>query len=112
MLQPQIAIVGSRKPSPHGRQVAYDFAYYLSEKGFYVSSGLAYGIDEAAHQGASAHQRTIAVTGTGLDSTYPAQNKNLQNIFWLKTARLLLNFCLEHPHYNSISHVETELSAV
>lgn len=75
MLQPQIAIVGSRKPSPHGRQVAYDFAYYLSEKGFYVSSGLAYGIDEAAHQGASAHQRTIAVTGTGLDSTYPAQNK-------------------------------------
>ncbi|MEZ6841551.1 hypothetical protein ABVN80_18130 [Acinetobacter baumannii] len=34
LLQPQIAIVGSRKPSPHGRQVAYDFAYYLSEKGF------------------------------------------------------------------------------
>ncbi len=35
LLQPQIAIVGSRKPSPHGRQVAYDFAYYLSEKGFF-----------------------------------------------------------------------------
>lgn len=91
-MQPQIAIVGSRKPSPHGRQVAYDFAYYLSEKGFFISSGLAYGIDEAAHQGASAHQRTIAVTGTGLDTTYPAQNKNLQNIFWLKMAPLLRSF--------------------
>ena len=53
LLQPQIAIVGSRKPSPHGRQVAYDFAYYLSEKGLFISSGLAYGIDEAAHQGIS-----------------------------------------------------------
>lgn len=111
-MQPQIAIVGSRKPSPHGRQVAYDFAYYLSEKGFFISSGLAYGIDEAAHQGASAHQRTIAVTGTGLDTTYPAQNKNLQNIFWLKTAPLLLSFYRVHRHYNSIFHVETELSAV
>jgi DNA processing protein len=64
LLQPQIAMVGSRKPSPHGRQVAYDFAYYLSEKVF-ISSGLAHGIDEAAHRGALAHHRTIAVTGTG-----------------------------------------------
>lgn len=77
LLQPQIAMVGSRKPSPHGRQVAYDFAYYLSEKGFYISSGLAHGIDQAAHQGGLAHQRTIAVTGTGLDSVYPAQHKQL-----------------------------------
>ncbi|WP_343581517.1 DNA-processing protein DprA [Acinetobacter sp.] len=77
LLQPQIAMVGSRKPSPHGRQVAYDFAYYLSEKGFYISSGLAQGIDQAAHQGGLAHQRTIAVTGTGFDSVYPAQHKQL-----------------------------------
>lgn len=77
LLQPQIAMVGSRKPSPHGRQVAYDFAYYLSEKGFYISSGLAHGIDQAAHQGGLAHQRTIAVTGTGLDSVYPTQHKQL-----------------------------------
>lgn len=45
--------------------MAYDFAYYLSEKGFYISSGLAQGIDEAAHQGALQHNRTIAVMGTG-----------------------------------------------
>lgn len=77
LLQPQIAMVGSRKPSPHGRQVAYDFAYYLSEKGFYISSGLAHGIDHAAHQGGLAHQRTIAVVGTGLDRVYPAQHVQL-----------------------------------
>ncbi|MBH2001758.1 MAG: DNA-protecting protein DprA [Moraxellaceae bacterium] len=77
LLQPQIAMVGSRKPSPHGRQVAYDFAYYLSEKGFYISSGLAHGIDEAAHRGGLANHRTIAVTGTGLDTVYPSQNIKL-----------------------------------
>ncbi|QXA07021.1 DNA-processing protein DprA [Acinetobacter pittii] len=92
LLQPQIAIVGSRKPSPHGRQVAYDFAYYLSEKGFYVSSGLAYGIDEAAHQGASVHQRTIAVTGTGLDSTYPAQNKKLAEHILAQNGAIITEF--------------------
>lgn len=92
LLQPQIAIVGSRKPSPHGRQVAYDFAYYLSEKGFYISSGLAYGIDEAAHQGASVHQRTIAVTGTGLDSTYPAQNKKLSEQILAQNGAIITEF--------------------
>ena len=78
LLQPQIAIVGSRKPSPHGRQVAYDFAFYLSEQGFYINSGLAQGIDEAAHQAALKHQRTIAVMGTGLDQTYPSQHQALR----------------------------------
>lgn len=81
LLQPQVAIVGSRKSSTHGRQVAYDFAYYLSEKGFYINSGLAQGIDEAAHQGGLKNQRTIAIMGTGLDLTYPTQNQTLrQNI--------------------------------
>ena len=78
LLQPQVAIVGSRKPSPHGRQVAYDFAYYLSEQGFYINSGLAQGIDEAAHQAALKHQRTIAVMGTGLEQTYPTQHQSLR----------------------------------
>ncbi len=76
--QPQIAIVGSRKPSPHGKQVAYDFAYYLSEKGFFITSGLAQGIDEAAHNGGLKNHRTIAVIGTSLDLIYPSQNKQLQ----------------------------------
>ena len=78
LLQPQIAIVGSRKPSPHGCQTAYDFAFYLSEQGFYICSGLAQGIDQAAHQAALKHRRTIAVMGTGLDQTYPPQHQGLR----------------------------------
>lgn len=78
LLEAQIAIVGSRKPSPHGRQTAYDFAYYLSEKGFYINSGLALGIDEAAHLAGVQNQRTLAVMATGLETTYPQQNKSLR----------------------------------
>ncbi|WP_111861456.1 DNA-processing protein DprA [Acinetobacter sp. CFCC 10889] len=77
LAQPQVAIVGSRKPSPHGKQVAYDFAYYLSEKGFFITSGLAEGIDAAAHTGALKNLRTIAVVGTGLEQVYPSQNRQL-----------------------------------
>ncbi|WP_353170654.1 DNA-processing protein DprA [Acinetobacter rudis] len=76
--QPQIAIVGSRVPSPQGKQVAYDFAYYLGERGFYITSGMALGIDEAAHEAGIAHKRTIAVIGTGIDQIYPTQNRQLQ----------------------------------
>ncbi len=51
--------------------MAYDFAYYLAEKGFYICSGLAEGIDAAAHQGGLKYQRTIAVMGMGLKHRYP-----------------------------------------
>lgn len=78
LLQAQVAIVGSRKPSHHGRQVAYDFAFYLSEQGFYINSGLAQGIDEAAHRAALQQRRTIAVMGTGLEQTYPTQHQTLR----------------------------------
>ncbi|MFW1806287.1 DNA-processing protein DprA, partial [Acinetobacter baumannii] len=50
----------------------------LSEKGFFITSGLAQGIDEAAHMGGLKNQRTIAVIGTGLDLVYPSQNRKLQ----------------------------------
>lgn len=75
---PQIAIVGSRNPSSLGIQVATDFAHSLSTAGFTITSGLALGIDAASHRGAlSAHGKTIAVTGTGLDRVYPATHKQL-----------------------------------
>ncbi len=75
---PQIAIVGSRNPSPQGIQTARQFALTLSRYGFVITSGLALGIDAAAHQGAlEACGHTIAVAGTGLDRVYPARHKQL-----------------------------------
>lgn len=75
---PQIAIVGSRKVSPHGQQISYDFAFYLAEKGFFITSGLAEGVDEAAHKAGLEHSRTIAVMATGIESTYPKKNRILR----------------------------------
>lgn len=97
LLQPQVAIVGSRKPSPHGKQVAYDFAYYLAEKGFYICSGLAEGIDAAAHQGGLKHQRTIAVMGTGLDLTYPSQHQTLRTQILENNGCIITEFLPQTP---------------
>jgi DNA processing protein len=101
LLQPQVAIVGSRKPSPHGKQVAYDFAYYLAEKGFYICSGLAEGIDAAAHQGGLKYQRTIAVMGTGLDLTYPFQHQTLRTQILENNGCIITEFL---PHTPPLQH--------
>lgn len=97
LLQAQIAIVGSRKPSHHGRQVAYDFAFYLSEQGFYITSGLAQGIDEAAHRAALQHQGTIAVMGTGLDQTYPTQHQALRQSILDEGGAIITEFLPNTP---------------
>ena len=74
----QIAIVGSRKPTAGGRRQARDFAESLASSGVTITSGLATGIDSAAHQGAlDAAAPTIAVLANGLDSVYPAVNGRL-----------------------------------
>lgn len=75
---PQIAMVGSRNPTPTGRETAFAFARELAGMGFVIVSGLAAGIDSAAHRGAlAAGGRTVAVVGTGLDRVYPARHREL-----------------------------------
>ncbi|MBE0439031.1 MAG: DNA-protecting protein DprA [Gammaproteobacteria bacterium] len=74
----QLAVVGSRNPSASGRDTAYEFSRYLAQGDVVITSGLAAGIDAAAHQGAlSAGGKTLAVIGTGLDVVYPAKHKTL-----------------------------------
>lgn len=75
---PALAIVGSRNPTPQGSENARAFARHLSDAGVGVVSGLALGIDAAAHEGAlTGPGRTIAVVGTGLDRVYPRRNLDL-----------------------------------
>ena len=75
---PTIAMVGSRSATPQGEKNAEEFAKSLCEQGLCVISGMALGIDGAAHRGAlKANGATIAVVGTGLDIVYPARHRDL-----------------------------------
>lgn len=73
-----VAIVGSRKSTKYGEENAYKIAYKLTELGFVVVSGLAIGIDAAAHRGAlDAGGRTVGVLGTPITEMYPRENSSL-----------------------------------
>ncbi|MEI6893647.1 MAG: DNA-processing protein DprA [Colwellia sp.] len=75
---PQVAVVGSRSASVGGRDTAYRLCQQLVQKHFVITSGLALGIDAAAHRGAlNKHASTIAVVATGLDQVYPARHRKL-----------------------------------
>lgn len=77
---PGIAVVGARKPTPYGLAVAERLAADLAARGLVINSGLARGVDTAAHKGAldSGGGRTIAVLGCGIDQCYPSENKRLK----------------------------------
>lgn len=78
LASPQIAIVGSRNATPTGLEIAAEFAHQLTLAGLTVTSGMALGIDGAAHKGALAgNGNTIAVLGTGVDVHYPKRHKLL-----------------------------------
>ncbi len=78
LLQPQLAMVGSRNPTAAGRRTAQDFARYLANAGITITSGLARGIDAACHQGAlDALAGTVALVAHGLDMIYPPEHRQL-----------------------------------
>lgn len=93
---PQVAIVGSRNPTPGGSDNAYQFARFLAGAGFVVTSGLALGVDGAAHAGAlAADGRTVAVLGTGIDRLYPARHRRLAEDIVARGGALVSEFPLE-----------------
>ncbi len=76
--RPCVAMVGARNASAAAIKLARDFAQGLAEQGFVVVSGLARGIDGAAHQGALASGGTIGVIASGIDVVYPPEHRDLQ----------------------------------
>jgi len=75
---PSLAVIGSRNPTRGGIQNAVDFSRHLARTGYTIVSGLAQGIDTAAHRGAlDADGRTVAFLGHGIDRVYPSQNYEL-----------------------------------
>ena len=76
--RPMLAMVGSRNATPQGLGIARDFSAGLAESGYTIVSGLASGIDTAAHEGAlGSAASTVAVIGTGIDRVYPSANRAL-----------------------------------
>jgi DNA processing protein len=95
---PAVAIVGARAASPEGLKRAGRLATELSAEGFHILSGLAKGIDSAAHRAAQkAGGQTSAVMGTGIDMVYPAQNRRLAEDILANGGALLSQF-FPHQH--------------
>ena len=100
--QPQLAMVGSRRASRPGLDTAQSFARSLAAGGFVITSGLALGIDGAAHQGAlDVNGKTVAVLGTGLQCLYPARHKQLAAAIVAQGGALVSELPLDCPPHAS-----------
>ncbi len=97
--QPAIAIVGTRMPTPQGKELAKLFSEKLSSAGIPIISGLALGIDAEAHKGALASSgKTIAVLGTPLDNIYPKQNGQIAKKILENGGAIISEFAFGHPY--------------
>jgi DNA processing protein len=96
--RPCVAIVGSRRCSTYGQNAALMLSRELAQRGVTIVSGLARGIDAAAHRGAlEAGGRTVAVMGTGLDQVYPRDHKKLADEILKHSGALVTQFPLGTP---------------
>lgn len=112
---PSLAIVGTRNPTSEGKARAARLARELVQRDYTVVSGLAAGIDTAAHSAAlEAGGRTIAVIGTPLTSNYPKENKNLQekiaDEFLLISQVPILRYELQGPKQNRLFFPERNVT--
>src|SRR4030042_2674995 len=93
-----VAIVGSRKMTSYGKEVAEKFSTELASYGITIVSGLARGIDTVAHRGAlSVNGRTLAVIASGLDTIYPPENLGLAKEIIKKGGAILSEYPLGYP---------------
>jgi DNA processing protein len=93
-----VAVIGTRKPTAGGVQVAHRLARALAESGFVIVSGLAAGIDYASHDGAlAASGATVAVLGTAIDKVYPAANKPLAERIRVSGGALISEYPVGFP---------------
>jgi DNA processing protein len=95
---PCVGVVGSRRCSTYGQNVAHALARELAARGVTIVSGLARGIDAAAHRGAlEAGGRTVAVLGTGIDEVYPRDHRRLAEEMLERSGALVTQFPLGTP---------------
>jgi DNA processing protein len=93
--KPGIAVVGTRHPTPYGTGMAERLACDLAARGLIIFSGMARGIDTAAHRGAlNAHGRTVAIWGTGIDEVYPKENHKIADQILASGGAILTEFPL------------------
>jgi DNA processing protein len=93
--KPGVAVVGTRHPTPYGIGMAERLACDLAAHGLIIFSGMARGVDTAAHRGAlNGHGRTVAIWGTGIDEVYPKENRKLADQILASGGAILTEFPL------------------